>query len=260
MQYVSQVARILILHIFRRFSGTVSQHRSSNSPRRRETLVYKMPGGLAPPLSVIASWPAPDYAAERDSSGVFALMLIMFLLAMLVITARMTARYASKNFGLDDLLISMSLIPLTGLLIVCCLYINTYHMDHHIWDLTPYQIIKARKVTFAFELFYIYASGLIKLSILCFNRRLASGSRSRVFDGIVTFCMVLVVLYMVGFTISLLANCRPISAYWMQVIDYILAPDSYSCGREDIGILLNTVISTTLVCLAGWRLEGDQRD
>lgn len=207
-----------------------------------------MPGGITPPLGVIESWPAPNYAAERDSSGVMALMLIFYILAVLIICARMTARYASKNFGLDDILISIAVIPMTGLLIVCCLYVDTYKLDLHAWDMLPMKLVKARKMVLAFEIFYIYASGFIKLSILCFNRRLASGSRNRAFDLVVTVGMVLVVLYMIGFTISQLAECRPFSAMWMQVVDYILAPDTYHCGREDIAILANTIMSTALVC------------
>lgn len=80
-------------------------------------------GGLYPPISVVISWPAPNYInpTTHDWKGPIILMSVMAF-TFTVFTARIWARMVvGKNAGLDDLLMSIAMIPLLGLTVAAFL-------------------------------------------------------------------------------------------------------------------------------------------
>ncbi|RAR11366.1 integral membrane protein [Stemphylium lycopersici] len=109
-----------------------------------ESLVARA-GGLHPPSEVIYSWPRPNYVDPEERGWAAPIVLIIFLgITFLVYVARMWARFSiSKNTGLDDILISLAMLPLFGL-----------------------------TIALAIELNYMVSTTLIKVSILCFYRRI----------------------------------------------------------------------------------------
>lgn len=80
-------------------------------------------GGLHPPPEVMLNWPKPNYVNPEERGWAAPIVLLVFLgITFLVYVARMWARIAiSKNTGLDDILISLSMIPLFGLTIATVL-------------------------------------------------------------------------------------------------------------------------------------------
>ena len=81
-----------------------------------------MPGGLHPPPEVFLSW-RPNYIdPERRGPGVVVLTGVMLALVYLVVALRLYARgVKAHTLGLDDVLIAMNLIFLTGLSITIIL-------------------------------------------------------------------------------------------------------------------------------------------
>jgi len=80
-------------------------------------------GGLHPPLDVIISWPKPNYVnpATRDWTGPV-ILLTAIALTIIVFVMRIWARLVvGRNLGLDDLLISLAMIPLIGLTVAAYL-------------------------------------------------------------------------------------------------------------------------------------------
>lgn len=79
--------------------------------------LIKRAGGLHPPAAVALNWPRPNYVNPETRGWEAPIVLLVFLgITTLVYLARMWARLAvSKNAGLDDILISVSMIPLLGL-------------------------------------------------------------------------------------------------------------------------------------------------
>lgn len=76
-------------------------------------------GGLHAPPEVLISWPSPNYTnpEERGWAAPVALLVILGI-TLLVYIARIWARVVvAKNAGLDDLLISLAMLPLFGLTI-----------------------------------------------------------------------------------------------------------------------------------------------
>jgi hypothetical protein len=87
--------------------------------RRHADTLFARDGGLHPPSSVIATWPRPNYVDPETRGWTGAIILIVFsAITTATFAARMWARLlVSKNAGLDDLLMSIAMIPLLGLTI-----------------------------------------------------------------------------------------------------------------------------------------------
>lgn len=85
--------------------------------------LFKRGGGLHPTPEVIKSWPRPNYINPEQRGWEAPIVLLVFLgITVAVYIARMWARLAiSKNGGIDDILISLSMIPLFGLTIAVVL-------------------------------------------------------------------------------------------------------------------------------------------
>ena len=81
--------------------------------------LFARDGGLHPPSEVLRSWPKPNYVDPEDRGWSSSIVLLVFLgITFLVYTARIWARLGlAKNAGLDDLLMSIAIIPLFGLTI-----------------------------------------------------------------------------------------------------------------------------------------------
>jgi hypothetical protein len=70
-----------------------------------------MPGGLNPPPDVIASWPKPSLHPEVVGWGTAIGLIILYVIALVVVAGRLYARiYVQKNAGIDDALITLSLV------------------------------------------------------------------------------------------------------------------------------------------------------
>jgi hypothetical protein len=120
-------------------------------------------GGLHPPPEVILSWPKPNHVnpEERGWAAPIALMVLLGI-TFLVYCARMWARLAiSKNTGLDDILVSIAILPLFGLTISTVLGkhhyasiwssligkgIRVYGFQWHVWDQTRETLVTTREV------------------------------------------------------------------------------------------------------------------
>jgi hypothetical protein len=97
----------------------------------------------------------------------------------------------------------------------------------------------------ALEALYVFATGLTKISILLFYRRLVSGSISRIFYWTIIAIIISVVAYTVTFEFTLIFGCRPINAYWNEVnpIWRTLNADKYFCLDEIVALLCANITS-----------------
>lgn len=106
-----------------------------------------------------------------------------------------------------------------------------YGFQWHAWDQTSQSLITTRQVklfatsksnstlndqqiTLAIEILYLEATTLIKISILCFYRRLAKGSISKIFLYWVWASIASVVCYSVIFTFIIIFSYTPVEGYW----------------------------------------------
>lgn len=89
----------------------------------RADALFPRSGGLFPPSSIILTWPAPNYINPEDRGWTGSIILIVVLaLTCATFLARIWARVnVAKNPGLDDLLMSIAMIPLIGLTVAVVL-------------------------------------------------------------------------------------------------------------------------------------------
>lgn len=76
-----------------------------------------MAGGLRPPLSVIESWPKPNYInPDTKSNALTVIVIILLVIVPVVIAARLWARVVIlKKPGWDDGLVLFAMVsPLTS--------------------------------------------------------------------------------------------------------------------------------------------------
>jgi hypothetical protein len=115
----------------------------------------------------------------------------------------------------------------------------------HIWDVDFTLFTIQRKLILTIEVLFVLATGLVKVSILLFFRRLGSRGVSKAFRITTWVAIGFTIASTVAFFISPLAGCRPISAYWEQsdVIN-IIQGVKYNCNNEGAAITAAGVIST----------------
>jgi hypothetical protein len=126
------------------------------------------------------------------------------------------------------------------------------------------------KTVLAIESCYVVATGLTKISILLFYRRIADGSISRWFRIAVLSSIAFVAAYMVAFLVALFLDCRPLNAYWnsadinwvathVEGVDYVC----FNEGLDDLVAGIISIIQDFLACgmptLLFWKLQLPRR-
>jgi hypothetical protein len=128
-----------------------------------------------------------------------------------------------------------------------------YGFNRHVWDLNvdPRLYVVQRKYVLAMEVLFCVASGLIKVSILLFFRRISSRAVSRLFAWASWFCIGFIITTTVPFMLIPMFGCQPISAFWDQAdIVKILNGYQFHCFNEGVDVLVATVISAVQDLLA----------
>ncbi|KAI4643672.1 hypothetical protein J4E93_006684 [Alternaria ventricosa] len=224
-------------------------------------------GGLHPPPEVLLSWPRPNYVdPEERGWGPPILLMVVLGITFLVYCARMWARLViSKNFGLDDILVSMAMLPLFGLTISSVLGIRIYGFQWHVWDQTQETLVTTREIAFAIELNYMLTSTLIKVSILCFYRRIGDRLTNQFIYwvyGTIAFCIV----YGIAFTIAIVFTCTPVIGFFRLFDISWRLQNELTCRNEGALIVACAVISLFqdfIICLLPvlliWNLQISKR-
>lgn len=108
----------------------------------------------------------------------------------------------------------------------------------------PENMVTARKYVLAQLCIFCVASGLIKISILLFYRRLSSRVVSKPFRWVTWITIGFITGYTIALTIAPIVGCKPISAFWDQV-DMIKKLQGYKfhCFDEGADIFAASVLS-----------------
>jgi hypothetical protein len=86
---------------------------------RHANKLFARGGGVLAPPEVIKSWPRPNYIDPQTHDWTESIVVIVvFALSIAVYAARIWARLVvAKNAGLDDIIISLAMLPLIGMTI-----------------------------------------------------------------------------------------------------------------------------------------------
>jgi hypothetical protein len=105
-------------------------------------------------------------------------------------------------------------------------------------------VVTARKYVLAQLCIFCVASGLIKISILLFYRRISSRVVSRTFRLVTWIAIGFIAGYTIALTIAPIVGCQPISAFWDQVdVRKRLQGYKYHCFDEGADIFAASVLS-----------------
>ena len=109
----------------------------------------------------------------------------------------------------------------------------------------PQYYVVQRKLVLTIETVFCVASGLIKISILLFYRRLSSRVVSRTFQWATWISIYFIAAYSIAFTLVPIFICTPVSAFWDQNnIAKIAEGYTYKCLNEGADVLAAGVISS----------------
>ncbi|KAF2439559.1 hypothetical protein P171DRAFT_325707, partial [Karstenula rhodostoma CBS 690.94] len=205
-----------------------------------------MPGGI-PPLSVVLSWPTPNYIDPVTRPKVATIVACVFgPLTILLLSARLWVRiWLQRNAGLDDWLMLAASVSILSHCMAVSPLTNVYGFNKHVWDVEPHIFVIERKYVLAIETTFCVASGLIKVSILLFYKRLGSRAVSKTYRWSIKLTIAFIVAYSVAFTLVPIFGCKPISAFWDQAdIVKIAMGYEFKCFNEGADIFSAAVIST----------------
>ncbi|RAR12421.1 integral membrane protein [Stemphylium lycopersici] len=210
-----------------------------------------MPGGIHPPLEVKLSWPKPNYENPTlRPDTVLWLSCILGPVTVGLLLVRLWVRiFHQRSPGWDDWLMLAATIPTIALTVIYPLATKEA-FDRHIWDLDyftdPQIIVRARKYVLASECIFCVATGLIKVSILLFYRRLSARVVSRAFLWTTRISIGYIIAYSIALSIAPIVGCQPISAFWDQVdIIKMLEGYEYHCFDEAADVFAASIISAS---------------
>jgi hypothetical protein len=129
---------------------------------------------------------------------------------------------------------------------------DRYNFNKHVWDMDPRFYVIQRKYVLAIEVIFCFVSGLIKISILLFFRRLSVRAVSKTFAWATWFSIGFIASSSIAFALVPLLGCRPFSAFWDQAdVTKMFSNDyKYTCFNEGIDVFSAAVVSAVQDLLA----------
>ena len=107
-----------------------------------------------PPISVIESWPTPNYVNPTVVRGPALIIVtcIFFPIAVLFIALRMFTRIRlMKTFGLDDAFLLVAIIPAGACAVLTSIAYVQWGWSRHIWDVPVPLLIRGLKLESVFQ-------------------------------------------------------------------------------------------------------------
>ncbi|KKZ61516.1 hypothetical protein EMCG_00595 [[Emmonsia] crescens] len=201
-----------------------------------------MPGGFHPPLSVIKSWPKPNYI-DPPAKGheLVAISLSLGILATVAVVARIWVRVKiQKNPGLDDLFLVLSIKRSVSNVLA----VGTKTRWHrHIWDVTPDSVVGRQYHSWVVQMLFVFATCFAKVSTLLLYKRVVQSTSRRLYMIIVNIALGILAMYGITFVVLMAMQCQPTEAYWMQFSYPVPYTKEFKCMFEGITPISNAIIS-----------------
>ncbi|RMY96372.1 hypothetical protein D0861_00224 [Hortaea werneckii] len=156
-----------------------------------------------PPLSVITTWPVPNYThPSTHGRALLITNLLLIALVLLAVLGRLYARLIIKRwYGADDSMIVLACVATVGMNTVVILANERYGWNRHIYDIPPAMIAEAGKIAFVAKLAFVFAATFTRLSLIAFYYRLVKDSGLKWFKGVLHASL--------AWTVAV-----PVEAYW----------------------------------------------
>lgn len=70
-----------------------------------------MPGGMNPPIEVVAAWPVGREHFESRGWGIGIVSIVLYILCIIVVALRLWSRlFLTATAGIDDLIIAIAMV------------------------------------------------------------------------------------------------------------------------------------------------------
>ncbi|GME64377.1 hypothetical protein GTA08_BOTSDO12914 [Neofusicoccum parvum] len=130
------------------------------------------------PLSVLFTWPAPNYV-NPDTRGPALLVVNAVFITLCTITLFLrlyTRIFIKRWFGSDDVFIILAYISTVGLTANVIIANTHFFWNRHVWDVPIASFPEVLKVAFSAKLIFVFAATFTRQSLLCFYYRLIADS------------------------------------------------------------------------------------
>ena len=145
-----------------------------------------------PPLSVIESWPTPNYVDPTEVRGPALIIVtgIFFPIAIFFLALRMFTRIKlMKSFGIDDVFLLIAILPAGAIAILTSVAYLHWGWNRHVWDVPFPLLTRGLKLEsmlrfvcalatltciVAMEVLFGIAVSCTKVSLLVLTRRVLS--------------------------------------------------------------------------------------
>jgi hypothetical protein len=94
------------------------------------------------------------------------------------------------------------------------------------------------------EVLYLLTTSLIKISILCFYKRITNGAISKTFVYWIWGSIAFVIAYFFAFSVSIIFSCSPVEGYWRYFDISWRLTHELKCHDEGAQIVAVVVVST----------------
>ncbi|KAK7949334.1 uncharacterized protein PG986_010220 [Apiospora aurea] len=189
-----------------------------------------------PPLSVIATWPHPNYI-DPPTRGpeLFITEVTTLSVALVCLALRLYVRvYQLRKAWWDDWVMVAAGVCCAATTVDVILATKFYGWDRHVWDVPYWMLVEGRKVSAAGQAFFVFASGLGKLSILISYLRIAL--KGSLLLRLTWAAIVVNSVQMLAFFVLLWAQC----SYWN------LSRTESDCISEVPGLLSQTILTVLI--------------
>ncbi|KAJ5237985.1 hypothetical protein N7489_008076 [Penicillium chrysogenum] len=151
-------------------------------------------------------------APSKKGWQMIEIISVLVSLCLISVVMRVVARLHRRvRFGVDDYLSMISMVLLVAMLIELILWCTIGGNGAHIADLSPETLMNYWKIFLANQFTYFLLCPCIKISIICFYRRLFS---TPMFQTVTFGLNCLIAAWGTGIFLACAGQCRPLRAYW----------------------------------------------
>ncbi|GKZ21659.1 hypothetical protein AbraIFM66951_002319 [Aspergillus brasiliensis] len=189
---------------------------------------------------------------------------------------RFVARVKRRTgFGVDDCLCFVAVVLMLGMLIelILCKLVNALESPsltgeyvsgcfiggngYHFSDLDTRTITRFYQIFLSNQFTYFVLTPVIKISFLCFYRRLFTTKRFLRF----TFCLnILIATWSLGIFLACALQCRPLRAYWdVNVKGRCFSATTFIIVNQAFNVVMDFVILAVPIPMI-WRLHRSWQD
>lgn len=186
--------------------------------------------------------------------------LVLIVLVTIAVGLRIYSKAFLSKFCLEDWLIILATLSCIGLTTTTCIASLYGGWGFHIYDLLPPVAENSLKLLWISEIFFTWSLCFTKISICIFYLRLFNNGICR---RIIYIYIVVVALWALGFSASIIAQCNPVKAAWRTNHQ-----PGERCANIGAGVIAHTVVDTAMnlilwtlpsKLILGLGLRGKQR-